>query len=351
MARAVRIEYEGAVYHVMARGHERGSIFRDDRDRELFLDVLGELVVERRWLVHGYCLMTNHYHMLLETPLPNLSVGMQILNGRYSQGFNLRHGRSGHLFESRFKAVAVEKESYLLELCRYVVLNPVRAGMVGEARDWPWSNYRATSGETPAPSFLSAEWTLARFGNISGVAQAGYRQFVADGVGGTSPLEESTAQIYLGSPAFLSRIRALLQTRDIPASIPREQRLESFTPMDDVISAVCQEWGVSDKALLATRGRGASEAKAAAVYLARRLTGLSSSRVASTFGISGSRVSQLAALITGSHDDELRRRVVTLERRLRSEFTANAAVGYVDRRLLRKSLSSDAAAKQPDGSS
>lgn len=152
MVRPLRLEYEGAVYHVMARGQERRAIFRDDTDRDRFLEDLEGVVRDQRWVIHGYCLMTNHYHLLVETPLANLSVGMHLLNGRYSQAFNLAHARKGHLFEDRFKAIVVEKEAYLLELCLYVVLNPVRAGRVPYSGDYRWSNSRATAGEATEPS-------------------------------------------------------------------------------------------------------------------------------------------------------------------------------------------------------
>jgi REP element-mobilizing transposase RayT len=157
MARPLRLEYEGAVYHVTSRGNAREAIFRVDPDRELFLEVLGATVERFGWVCYAYCLMTNHYHLLLETPEPNLSRGMRHLNGVYTQGFNRRHMRVGHVLQGRFKSIVVEKESHLLELARYVVLNPVRAKMVRSARDWPWSSYRATAGLGVAPPFLDVD--------------------------------------------------------------------------------------------------------------------------------------------------------------------------------------------------
>src|SRR6185369_14352378 len=133
MARPLRLEFEGALYHVTSRGNERSPIFRDDRDRTKFLEILGSIASVSRWAVHAYCLMGNHYHLLLETPRPNLSAGMQRINGRYTQWFNRRHRRAGHLLQGRFKAILVERDPHLLELCRYVVLNPVRAGMAAGA--------------------------------------------------------------------------------------------------------------------------------------------------------------------------------------------------------------------------
>src|SRR5450759_1095392 len=126
MACPLRIESPGAIYHVTARGNAREAIFRDDADRDLFLAALGEVVTRFGWLFHAYCLMDNHYHLLIETSQGNLSPGMRQLNGVYTQRVNRRHARVGHVFQGRFKAILVERDSYLLELARYIVLNPVR---------------------------------------------------------------------------------------------------------------------------------------------------------------------------------------------------------------------------------
>jgi REP element-mobilizing transposase RayT len=135
MARPLRIEYPGAVYHVTYRGNAREKVFLVDPDRELFLDVLSQVVERSNWRCHAYCQMTNHYHLLIETLEPTLSRGMRQLNGVYTQEFNRRHRRTGHVFQGRFKAILVERDAYLLELARYVVLNPVRAKMVRSTRD------------------------------------------------------------------------------------------------------------------------------------------------------------------------------------------------------------------------
>jgi len=134
MARPLRIEFPGTVYHVTSRGNARQNVVADDRDRNRFLSVLAQVVDRYGWLCHAYCLMDNHYHLLIETPQPNLSLGMRQLNGRYTQMYNRRHERVGHLFQGRFTAILVEKEAHLMELCRYVVLNPVRAKAVAHPR-------------------------------------------------------------------------------------------------------------------------------------------------------------------------------------------------------------------------
>jgi putative transposase len=131
MSRPLRIEYPGALYHLTSRGNARQDIFLDDTDRAVFLDVLASVIERHGWHLYAYCLMGNHYHLLAETPHSNLSRGMRWLNGVYTQRFNRRHERVGHILQGRFKAILAERESYLLELSRYTVLNPVRAGMTG----------------------------------------------------------------------------------------------------------------------------------------------------------------------------------------------------------------------------
>ena len=160
MSRQLRIEFPGAIHHVTSRGNERRNIYRDDRDRIRFLEILEEVVTLRRWVLHAWVLMSNHYHLLVETPEVGLSRGVKKLNETYAKWFNTRHRRVGHLFQGRFKNILVERESHLLELTRYIVLNPVRCGAVKYAGDWKWSNYRATAGLTSAPPWLQTDWTL-----------------------------------------------------------------------------------------------------------------------------------------------------------------------------------------------
>lgn len=224
MTRPLRIEFPGAIYHVTSRGNARAPIFLDDSDRHLFLETLGQVVERFNWLCHGYCLMDNHYHLMVETPEGNLAAGMRQLNGVYTQRFNRRHRRVGHLFQGRFKAILVDRDSYLLELCRYVVLNPVRARVVKRAGDYRWSSYRATAGRIKRPAFLSCDWVLSQFGQTKALAQRAYRDFVSAGARGESPWIGLRGQIILGSDVFMARVQPLLSGKEALKEIPRVQR-------------------------------------------------------------------------------------------------------------------------------
>lgn len=220
MSRPLRLEFPHAVYHVTGRGNARQRITRSDADRERFVAVLGQAVERYGWLCHAYCLMNNHYHLVVETPKSNLSLGMRHINGVYTQAFNRANRRVGHLFQGRFKSILIEKDTHLLEVCRYVVLNPVRARTVSHPRDWRWSSYRATAGESAAPEWLTVEWVHGQFGRRMKDVQRLYREFVAEGrETRESPWDLVQGQIYLGSEAFIAKH----QPNRLIREIPREQ--------------------------------------------------------------------------------------------------------------------------------
>src|SRR4249920_3550219 len=177
MARPLRIEYADALYHVTSRGDRQEAIFDDDQDRTGFLNVLGEVISRFRWRCNAYCLMGNHYHLMIETPQGNLTKGMRQLNGVFTQWSNRRHKRSGHLFQGRYKAILVDRDSYFLELARYIVLNPVRAAMVKHPRLWAWSSYAAMIGKSATPAWLTSGDLLAQFGKRRAAARRRYQQF------------------------------------------------------------------------------------------------------------------------------------------------------------------------------
>jgi putative transposase len=185
---------------------------------------------------HAYCLMDNHYHIMLETPDANLSIGMRQLNGVYTQRYNRRHYRTGHLFEGRFKAILVQKDSYLLELCRYVVLNPVRAGLAEKPELWRWSSYQATAGLWKEPRYLTTDWILALFGSKKTVARRQFRKFVQEGLDRETPWGKVRGQILLGEEGFVERFKDLLEDKREVKEIPRPQRYISRPSLDKILS-------------------------------------------------------------------------------------------------------------------
>ncbi|MDZ4813520.1 MAG: transposase [Pseudomonadota bacterium] len=222
MARPLRIEYAGALHYLMARGSARAEVFADDDDREAFLSELARVCERFDWVVWAYCLMGNHYHLLVETRRPTLSRGMRELNGIYTQRFNRRHRRVGPVFQGRYKSVLVDKDSYLLELSRYIVLNPVRADLCERADAWRWSSYRAVMGKAPAPDRLAVDATLNLFGTDRGVARRAYARFVAAGVEASDPTADISGQIFLGDDDFVARVTR--KTQSASRQIPRTQR-------------------------------------------------------------------------------------------------------------------------------
>jgi len=235
MARPLRIEFAGAVYHVTARGDRRGAIYEDDEDREGFLDVLAEVVERYSWICHAYCLMTNHYHLVLETPQGNLSRGMRQLNGVYTQASNRRHHRVGHLFQGRFKGILVDKDAYLLELGRYLVLNPVRAEMVEAPEQWRWSSYRAMIGKDPVPKWLWVDAILGQFGDSVADARRAFARFVHDRAD-RSIWEGLRQQIYLGDKTFVEKMQAKAKLEGDARTVPKSQRRPPVQALAEIAS-------------------------------------------------------------------------------------------------------------------
>lgn len=298
MARPLRMEFHGALYHITARGNARQKIFLDEEDRHRFLDLLGKEVAQQGWFCYAYCLMDNHYHLLIETPEPNLVAGMRRLNGVYTQAFNRRHRRVGHLFQGRYKAILVDKDAYFLELCRYIVLNPLRAKAVKRQEQWPWSSYAATAGRIAPPSWLAIDPVLAQFAN-----HAAYERFVAQGMGQASPWTQLRGQIYLGEETFLKRLQRRLPAGSVKG-IARNQ-LQPLRPSAEAVeAAVARVYRTSPDKVL---NRANADAYKATVYLLRRAANLPLAVVAKRAGISLPRVSQIQAEIEkGKLADPLR---------------------------------------------
>jgi len=237
MARPLRIQYDGAVYHVTSRGNERRPVFLDAEDHKGFLDVLRATRERYNWLCHAYCLMTNHYHLVVETGDGQLSAGMRQLNGVYTQWFNRKHRRSGHLFQGRFGAILIEKESHLLEACRYVVLNPVRARLVKHPSEWEWSSFNSTGGKHAPHPCLTTDWVLGQFAEERSQARKAYRRFVEDGMGKEWDWLEARAQGVLGSAGFIEKLVDYAKGRKEILEIPRSQRFLNRPSLETIFCA------------------------------------------------------------------------------------------------------------------
>jgi len=232
MARPLRLEMKDGYYHVMSRGNRRELIFKDDVDRQNFLGLLERQHDRRGWNVLAYCLMTNHYHLLVHTPSPNLSRGMRDINGIYTQGFNRRHNKVGHLLQGRYAAHVVDKDTYLMELSRYVVLNPVRARMVSGPRQYVWSSYRATIGLVTPPGWLDVEQMLAQFAKRRSTAISRYRKFVHEGVAKGSSLQPPRRTLFYGNDDFIERTLRKLQLPENLSEVSNVKRMADAQPLE-----------------------------------------------------------------------------------------------------------------------
>ncbi|MBT3879531.1 MAG: addiction module toxin RelE [Candidatus Scalindua sp.] len=224
MARPLRIEYDGALYHVTSRGNARKSIFAGDEDRKIFLDTLDKVNDKYNFLCHAYCLMDNHYHLLIETPDGNLSNGMRQLNGVYTQRYNRRNKKVGHVFQGRYKAILLQKELHFLEVCRYIVLNPVRARAVNLPKEWKWTSYKATGGLGKPHNCLTTDCVLEQFGEKRRDAEKEYRGFVRSGIGEKTIWKKLKGQSILGDIDFVDRLIGYVKESKDIIEIPRNQR-------------------------------------------------------------------------------------------------------------------------------
>jgi len=276
MARPLRIEYPGAVYHITSRGNEKKPIFKDERDRKIFLDTLFQVDMRYNWLCHAYCLMNNHYHLIIETPDGNLSAGMRQLNGVYTQAFNKRHNRVGHLFQGRYKAILIQKDSHLLEVCRYVVLNPVRAKAVKKPEQWKWSSYQATAGiEKPHPC-LTTEWILNQFGSTRRIAEKAYRKFVEDGIKQESIWKAVRAQSVLGEEEFVATLTDYLRGKKDISELPKSQRYIDRPSLEKIFSkSVLKDISKRDRKISEAVQRHGYRQREVADYLEMHFTSIS----------------------------------------------------------------------------
>jgi REP element-mobilizing transposase RayT len=311
VSRPLRIQYSGAFYHVTSRGNEQKEIFRSQKDRDKFLTYLESAVTRYGAVIHAYCLMTNHYHLLLATPGGNLSQIMRHVNGAYTTYFNVKRKRAGHLFQGRYKAILVEADEYATELSRYLHLNPVRAGMTPRPEEYQWSSYRCYIGLNKASEWLTENFILGYFGGNNSGARNSYRDFVEDLLDKEydSPLKQVIASTILGRPEFVSEItgRKLGEAQDV-RNVPAIKELAIRPSVDDIIARVQKE--PVDQKLL----------RNISIYCCRQLSGARLQEIGAYFGISDAAVSQVSRRLTlkCEKDHELKQVVMRLEAEFKS---------------------------------
>jgi REP element-mobilizing transposase RayT len=310
MARPLRITYPGAFYHITARGNERKTIFKSKRDREKFLEYLESAVFRYDAVIHVYCLMDNHYHLLLETPAGNLSQIMRHINGAYTTYFNLKRSRAGHLFQGRYKSVLVDIDEYAKELSRYIHLNPVRAKMVEFPEAYEWSSYAYYIGKKKSPEWLQRNFILGYLGEKMPAAEKGYKQFVECLLGQSyeSPLTGVVGSTILGAPDFIERIKdkylsGLASDKDVPAT----RELSKKMTLDQIFAEVD-----------AVFEGNAPIKRNIKMYLGQRYSGRSLREISSHFGISESGVSHASRRVVKAMetDRKIRKQVEKIENRL-----------------------------------
>lgn len=326
MARPLRIEFAGALYHVTARGNERKAIYRDDRDRHRFLRILADIVEHFHLLLHAYVLMGNHYHLLVETLEANLSQAMHDLNGTYAQGFNRSHRRVGHLLQGRYKAPLVQRDAYLLELSRYIHLNPVRAGIAARAHDYTWSSARAYLGRSATPEFLTVAEVLGHFGRHLSRARQRYGAFLEDGTRQSppSPLDNVVAQTLLGNAEWVEAMRQRIEVcvstgrlaRDIGGELPAMRQLRLRPTLDQVVAAVAAATATTPQQIYRRHSR--TRGRAVAIYLANKHAGMAQKAVGEAFGIRCFAVSKVVVYVERAvrSDDALRRLLLRVTKAL-----------------------------------
>jgi putative transposase len=285
MGRSIRIEYPAALYHVTSRGNERKDIFLEDANRIKFLEILEDYNDRYGILIHSYVLMDNHYHLILETPRGNLLKVMHGINSSYTGYFNRNYGRSGHLFQGRYKGILVEKDAYLLSLSRYVHLNPVRVGIVERPDSYRWSSYPGYIGKERESEWVEYAWVLSQFGKDKKRAKRRYQEYTEESLKAKDypPLRDLHGQVILGGERFIGRIKGMLKGKRLSQEIVERKRfIEHLSPME-LVGAVSKAFGI-DREKILDRGNRANMARKVAIYFCQRYTGLSNKIIGELFG-------------------------------------------------------------------
>ncbi len=255
MSRPLRLEFPGALFHVTQRGNNQQNIFLDDDDRNVFIDLLGRCVNRFAWILTSYVLMSNHFHLVVQLTCRSLSRGMHWLDSEYPRYFNRRHRRVGHLYQGRFNAPLIEKETYSLEVLRYDALNPVRAGMVARPEDHAWSSHCAVLGLAKAPEWLAVDDLLVQFAPQRDLARANYKNFVDAAIGvDHNPWKDIVGQLYLGSEQWIEKIREQIDLKPRSDDHPRAQRLVDTVTMSAVVAGVAGCLSIDQERVRYSRG-------------------------------------------------------------------------------------------------
>ncbi len=305
MARPLRVEFEGAFYHLTGRGNARQRIFADEKDCAKFVQLVIESLERYDVALHGYVLMGNHFHLIAETHRANLGRWMHWLTTAYTVYFNRRHRRTGHLFQGRYKSIVVEAEGYLLNLSRYVHLNPVRGKLIGRGdpierrsrlRGWRWSSYRGYAGLAKAEPWVTQDRVLGEIGGAKKERRLRYRRFVEEGLLREieSPWEAVRWQTALGREHFLQRLKDHVQKKgQAHREVPALRQLQRRPDTQSIVEGVAATYGCSAKELLERGARG-NEARAVAMALVWDCCGMSLREVGELFGGAGyTAVSQM----------------------------------------------------------
>lgn len=320
MARPLRIEYEGALYHITARGNERNPIYREEGDYHRFLELLSELPQRYGVLIHGYILMKNHYHFLIETPKGNIIKVMHYLNATYTGYFNKKYKRVGHLFQGRYKGFLIEKERYLLSVSRYIHLNPVRALIVKKPEEYRWSSYPAYIGRGKENKWLTCSWVLGQYSSDKGKARRQYNAYIGEGLTlKENPFKALKAGLILGSEDFVDRIKKKVELKE-HREIPESRMLTRRIKYEDVITAVFKKFKINEEEIKKL-GKRNNLARKISLYLLRRFTDMSNVEIAGYFGIGYTAVSQATSRvrIEMRENQRLRKTVEDIEKGLLSE--------------------------------
>ena len=310
MARPLRIIYPGAFYHITSRGNEKKQIFKSLADREKFLFYLESATRRYDAIIHVYCLMDNHYHLLLETPSGNLSQIMRHINGAYTTYFNNKRQRAGHLLQGRFKAILVDMDEYSKELSRYIHLNPIRAKIVDKLQDYRWSSYLDYIGDRNPPAWLQRDFILGYFGNRPRIAQKNYREFINARLGKKykSPLNEVIGSTVLGSADFVKEIKKrFIEGKKANRDLPALRALSTKPTIEDITKEVKSAFNQQP-----------DQVKNVSLYLCHRHTASSLKQIGRHFNIGESAVSQASRRMGMKikRDKKLEKRIKRVEKRL-----------------------------------